>query len=371
MKKTVFVIGISLLCLSVYGQVEREDSLIQRFNRLVKTTDSLQQLVNTYQKALSKTNIEKSDLQQFSAILLHKIDSLNQKIVYWKTISDTLTENYHRLIPVNRELQVQISAMEKQIAEQNKMLEKQNQLLFQKDLMFKEKEDIYREALMGTKIDAVKLEGQLTAKEKEIEGKKREIELLARSIEEKQSDLEKKNQEITELFKRREIADKLVDSLKDTLFNVQKAYLQTAQENRFLENQVQELKARLSARDKKGKPVAIVQGVALRAFRTPLYVLAPQNSQNITKYEIINENAGSFEFDMITGASVRIMRLTPEDARYSSDLGWFVGFGGKNLFKNFYIGPNIKVFDFIHINAGVNIAEFRVLKSGGSIPKSV
>lgn len=350
----------------VWAQLESDNSEVNNitFQKSINLTDSLQRLIVAYKDSLRFMRLETNDLKRFSNSLLSKIDSLNQNIKYWKYIADTLTLNNQRLIPVNRELRLQISNMERQIAEQNVLLEEQKRLVQQKEQMFKEKEEIYREALLSSKFDMVKLEGSISSKEIEIQAKKREIELLARNIEEKQSDLERKNHEINQLLKRREMTDKMVDSLRDTLVNAQKVYIQLTLEKRLLETQLKDCRDRLTARDKRGKPVAVVQGVAMRAYRTPLYILAPKDAQNITSYEIINENAGSFEFDMITGASVRITRLTPEDAKYSSDFGWFVGFGGKNLFKNFYIGPNVKVFDFIHINAGVNVAEFRVLKSG-------
>ena len=94
--------------------------------------------------------------------------------------------------------------------------------------------------------------------------------------------------------------------------------------------------------------------------------LKPESSDNPDSYVITNENAGDYEFDFVTGATFRLFDLSNEDDKFSSDVGFFLGFGGKNLFKNFYIGPNIKLFDVIHINAGLNIAEFRLLKSGFS-----
>ena len=58
------------------------------------------------------------------------------------------------------------------------------------------------------------------------------------------------------------------------------------------------------------------------------------------------------------------MPLFTKNDENSHDFGAFIGFGGKDLFKNFYLGPNIKLFDAFHINAGLNIREYELLKEG-------
>ena len=45
-------------------------------------------------------------------------------------------------------------------------------------------------------------------------------------------------------------------------------------------------------------------------------------------------------------------------------MGIYVGFGGSNLFKNFYVGPSFKFLDFFHFTAGMNICEYEVLRDG-------
>jgi hypothetical protein len=62
-----------------------------------------------------------------------------------------------------------------------------------------------------------------------------------------------------------------------------------------------------------------------------------------------------------------LRNLSKPNAALTYDVGFFLGFGGNNLFKNFYIGPNVKLFDVVHINAGANIAEYEVLKDGFNI----
>jgi hypothetical protein len=45
-------------------------------------------------------------------------------------------------------------------------------------------------------------------------------------------------------------------------------------------------------------------------------------------------------------------------------LGIYVGFGGSNLFKNFYLGPSFRFVDFFYLTVGINVAEYNVLVSG-------
>ncbi len=329
-------------------------------------TDSLLRIVQIYLDSVSVLNDMLASGDRFSASLLNKVDSLSNELRQWKYVADTLMDNYNKLLPVNRELNAQILNMQQQISEQNSLLDKQAALILQKELILKEKDEIYKDALMGSKIDLIKLEGKLTAKEQEIFGKSREIDLLSQSIQEKQRDIERKNEEITKIALRREMTDKLIDSLRDSLNRAQQVYVKLDQEQKYSRLEIADLKVRLAAKDKRDKQVAVVQGVAMRSYRSPLYILAPKDVNNLDRYEIANENAGNFEFDLVTGAAVRLFKISKEDARYYSDIGWFIGFGGKNLFKNFYFGPNLKVFDYIHINAGINVAEFRVLKKGFS-----
>jgi hypothetical protein len=70
------------------------------------------------------------------------------------------------------------------------------------------------------------------------------------------------------------------------------------------------------------------------------------------------------EFDYITGVSLSLVDLSKKDGNFTYDAGLFVGFGGQNLFKNFYIGPSFKVLDYFHVNTGINAAEYQQLQSG-------
>jgi hypothetical protein len=52
------------------------------------------------------------------------------------------------------------------------------------------------------------------------------------------------------------------------------------------------------------------------------------------------------------------------DQEFSYDVGFYVGFGGSNLFKNFYVGASFRFMDFFYFTMGMNIAEYQVLKDG-------
>ncbi len=41
-----------------------------------------------------------------------------------------------------------------------------------------------------------------------------------------------------------------------------------------------------------------------------------------------------------------------------------MGFGGSNLFRNFYVGTSFRFVDFFYLTLGLNIAEYQVLKDG-------
>jgi len=338
-------------------------------------TDSLQLVIIELQKYIQNTSktLENNSLS-FETLKFYS-DSLNNALTYWMHIADTLSLAYNKMLPYNQELKSQVTDLQTKIEGQNRFLEEQKVLLMEKELIIKEKEDIYKNILTNSQIDLLKLEGKIGAKEQELQGKSREIDLLSVSISEKQKDIEKKNEELTHFVSKKELADKMIDSLRDTLYSAQKLYIRLEEENKYALKEIADLRARLAAKDKREKQVAVVQGVALRSFRTPLYVLAPKDVNNTDTYVITNDNAGKLEFDLIIGASVRIKKLTIDPEKYIFDLGWFVGFGGNNIFKNFYLGPNIKVFDFIHVNTGLNFAEFRVLKSGfdegGALPLGV
>ena len=156
--------------------------------------------------------------------------------------------------------------------------------------------------------------------------------------------------------------------------------------------------ARVAEATNRKKKVRAIQGIAMRFYRTPNWEVRLQPAEEAGTYNKVlrNRNAGNIEFDFVTGASVMLWDLTqyfnkdiksvkigetnlktPElrkfDQDFAYDVGIYVGFGGSNLFKNFYVGPSFRFVDFFYFTVGVNIAEYNVLVSGygeGSILKS-
>lgn len=330
----------------------------------IAKTDSLENIIIAYSDtiAILRQSIESSNT--FSAQITNRADSLKKVMNRCERVADSLSEICNRITPINAQMSAQINDLQQKISTQKELLDRQTIQLQEKDIIIGQKESLYKETVMGSTIDLIKLEGQLKAKETETTGKKREIDLLMQTIQSSQQEIERKNAEIVGMARKRESNERIIDSLRDSLSRAQQVYVKLSQEQKYAKIEIADLKSRLASRDKRDKHVSVVQGVAMRSYRTPLYMLAPKDVNNFNSYEITNENSGSFEFDLVTGAAVRLIKLSNEYAKYNTDIGWFVGFGGKNLFKNFYFGPNLKIFDFIHINAGINVAEFRVLKKG-------
>lgn len=185
-----------------------------------------------------------------------------------------------------------------------------------------------------------------------------------------------------------------VDSLQTLLHNYELENVRKDEANKYLEQRAKEAEARVSDATNRKKKVRAVQGIAMRFYRTPNWEIRLQPRTNPEgQYDgtynktIRNRNAGNIEFDFVTGASVMLWDLTPYfnknhapkqigatslrtpelkkfDQNFAYDVGIYVGFGGSNLFKNFYVGPSFRFVDFFYFTAGVNIAEYEVLVSG-------
>ena len=183
-----------------------------------------------------------------------------------------------------------------------------------------------------------------------------------------------------------------VDSLQSSVRLCELENVRKDEANKYLEQRAKDAEARVAESTNRKKKVRSIQGIAMRFYRTPNYEvrLYPQAGEQ-GKYDkkIVNRNSGNIEFDFVTGASVMLWDLTqyfnkereprtteigntgiktPElrkfDQDFAYDIGIYVGFGGSNLFKNFYVGPSFRFVDFFYLTVGVNIAEYEVLVSG-------
>lgn len=287
-----------------------------------------------------------------------------------KFITDELNrvrEHEKELIPINKELDRKNRDLATELQSKNLYLEEQLRVFREKESLFAEKENLYREAINSSMLDRVKLEGQLATRDSKLEGKAREISLLQQNIDEKSRDILSRNSEIQKIMTNKERSDRRIDSLRNNISETEKSLVKTNEQLKYTELKLKDCENRYSNVTNKKKKTRVVQGFAIKNFRTPDFVLAPKDVNNPSVYVISNSNTSNMEFDYITGASFMIKDLSKPKANLTYDLGFFLGFGGNNLFKNFYLGPNIKLFDVVHLNMGTNIAEYEVLKDGFKI----
>lgn len=183
---------------------------------------------------------------------------------------------------------------------------------------------------------------------------------------------------------------RMVDSLRSVVRIAEIEAVRKQESNKYLEERARAAEARVAEATNRKKKVRPIQGIAMRFYRTPMWEVRLQprtdasgNYDGTYDKTIRNRNAGDIEFDFVTGASVMLWDMTSYfnkphtigkdstarqirrfDQDFAYDLGIYVGFGGSNLFKNFYVGASFRFVDFFYFTAGVNIAEYEVLVSG-------
>lgn len=313
------------------------------------------------------------------------IDSLNGII---HSLTDINTKQVERIIRLERlsdSLFVSNASFQKRLEEKNALLEEKITALQEKEQLFAEKEKLYQDAISNSNVDKVKLEGLVNAKNVSIDAKTREIEYLQKSIVEKEASLDVHMANYQKVSIEREHYRLLADTLRMKLNEAERTILKTNEALKYTEQRAREAEAQIKQATSKKKKVRVIQGMALRLYRTPDWSTRPVTidgpNGTETVYKITNKNGGSVEFDFITGASVMLWDLTNLfnshlsdtvstakikrfDQEFSYDLGLYIGFGGSNLFKNFYIGPSFKFLDFFHVALGANVAEYEALVDG-------
>lgn len=375
-----------------------EDSLklsIAELNKNFEVIDSL----NTELSLITLQNKEQSekisyletqeDSLSFRIVELNKnfkvIDSLNGVIL---SLTDVNTKQVERIIRLERlcdSLFVSNASFQKRLEEKNALLEEKINAFQEKEQLFAEKEKLYQDAISNSNVDKVKLEGLVNAKNVNIDAKNREIEYLQKSIIEKETSLDRQIADYQKVSIEREHYRLLADTLRMKLNEAERTILKTNEALKYTEQRAREAEAQIKQATSKKKKVRVIQGLALRLYRTPDWSTRPVQIEGPngieTVYKITNKNGGSVEFDFITGASVMLWDLTnlfnpkPSDTlnmskikrfdqEFSYDLGLYIGFGGSNLFKNFYIGPSFKFLDFFHVAVGANVAEYEALTDG-------
>ena len=153
---------------------------------------------------------------------------------------------------------------------------------------------------------------------------------------------------------------RVVDSLRSIVRVAEIEAVRKEEANKYLEERAKAAEEKVAAATNRKKKVRPIQGVAMRFYRTPQWEIRLDANGN---RRIANRNAGNIEFDHVTGASVMLwdmrsyfnkghMLKTGEiprfDQDFAYDLGLYVGFGGSNLFKNFYVGASFRFVDFFY-----------------------
>ena len=171
---------------------------------------------------------------------------------------------------------------------------------------------------------------------------------------------------------------RLVDSLRTEVRIAEIEAVRREEANKYLTERARAAEEKVATATNRKKKVRPIQGVAMRFYRTPAWEIRLDANGD---RHIANRNAGNIEFDYVTGASVMLWDMTkyfnkphelkageiPKfDQDFAYDLGLYVGFGGSNLFKNFYTGVSFRFVDFFYFTTGFNVAEYQVLADGRS-----
>lgn len=333
------------------------------------------------------------DLRNQVSILTRQLDSA-------VVLQVEMRHRMHELESLKDSLISANDLYQRELKEKNDMMSDQVKALQEKEKLLAEKEDLYRQAMTSSTVDKAKFDGELRAKEASIEAKAREIEFLQKGIDAKEVTLQAQRENYTHLLTEKEYYRHLVDSLQKRVNAIEIENIRKQEENKYLQQKAKEAEEKAAITLNKKKKVRPIQGIALRFFRTPDWDIrltpvgiTDDGSATYTKV-VRNRNAGDIEFDFVTGASVMLWDLTnyfnaprerdtalrlPDiprfDQQFNYDIGVYVGFGGSNLFKNFYIGPSFRFVDFFYLTMGVNICEYEMLidgyQAGQTIPTAL
>ena len=314
---------------------------------------------------------EDSSEFEYTALQL-EVENLRGEIVNLKGSIDVLKRRNNELHLMNDTLTVVNNEINKQLSEKNALLEEKIRILQQKEILFAEKEQLYKEAISNSNVDKAKIEGLVEAKNASIEGKDKEISLLQKSINEKENHISAKDMQLKQMSAERDKYFMMSDTLREQLKEAQIVILKREEELKYTKKRAEEAEAKVERATGRKKKVRVIQGLAMHFSPMPDWIIRPrgikpnQGQDQVKEYKnfIENANAGTVDFDLVVGASVMLLDLTKNGEKFTQDLGIYVGFGGNNLFKNFYLGPSYKFLDFFHPSIGVKMAQYTVLAEG-------
>lgn len=317
-------------------------------------------------------------------MLREQVEVLSRRLDSMHVNQATMRHRMRELVALKDSLVYLNDLYQKELQEKNRLMTEQVTAMQEKERLIAEKEELYRQALTSSSIDRAKWEGDIKAKEASIEAKAREIDYLQKDIDAKEVTLRSQRENYEHVLNEKERYRHLVDSLQKRVTAYEIENIRKEEENKYLKQKAKEAEEKAAITLNKKKKVRPIQGIAMRMFRTPDWdTRLGLDENNNTQGYIRNKNAGDIEFDFVTGASVMLWDLTdyfngdgkgkdslgvsrlPEirrfDQQFNYDLGIYVGFGGSNLFKNFYIGPSFRFVDFFYLTIGVNVCEYEIL----------
>ena len=321
------------------------------------------------------------------ALLRGEINMLTQRLDSSHVVQATMRRRMRELIALKDSLVYLNDLYQNELQDKNRLMTEQVAAMQEKERLLAEKEELYRQALTSSTVDKAKWEGELKAKEASIDAKSREIDYLQRDIDAKEVTLRSQRENYEHVLNEKERYRHLVDSLQKRVTAIEIEKIRKDEENKYLQQKAREAEEKAAITLNKKKKVRPIQGIAMRFFRTPDWdTRLDYDAQNNLRGAVIrNKNAGNIEFDFVTGASVMLWDLSdyfngtkkdtlgnpmilPDirrfDQKFNYDLGIYVGFGGSNLFKNFYIGPSFRFVDFFYLIMGVNVCEYEILTGG-------
>ena len=365
--RSVHLISLLLLCLMIpFGRVQAQDTVA------LNTV-----FYHDYAAPDSTSGYLPDSVQAMIQQCLFQIDSLQQRQQWLERRLDRTSHHRDSLLITNERFQ-------KELQQKNDLLEQQVRAMQEKEQLFSEKEELYKAAVANSNTDKAQLEWEVQNKNISIEAKAREISYLQRDIDAKTQTLTAQKEDYDRLTRERDRYRQLVDSLRAQVRSAELENVRKEEANKYLQQKAKEAEEKQQILTSKKKKVRPIQGIAMRMFRTPDWeiILTPEVIDGATTYvkTACNRNAGNVEFDFVTGASVMLWDLTryfdgsardtsrtilaaaPRfDQTFAYDIGFYVGFGGTNLFKNFYVGPSFRFMDFFYLTLGVNLCEYELL----------
>ena len=313
--------------------LEQQLKSIQLQNWVARTeNDSLQKVISGLQAGLATANVKADTLSLQKLHVTRELFEIRQQLL---TTSTALEQKLQQL----RDNEYQLANCRQQM----------------KDIE------------SAASLSQAKLEGKNEVNSTLVAAKDREIAYQQESIREKDRIISEKTAELSHYFNEKSSSLRLVDSLSRQLNQKELELIRVIERLKIIEGQYNEMVAQKAAAANKKKKIRFVQGVGLKNYRTPDWQLAPQSSSTTSVYVITNKNGGKIEFDYITGVSLSLFDLSKPDGKFTYDAGLYLGFGGTNLFKNCYVAPSLKAFDFFHFMAGLNVAEYQQLQHGFNV----